>query len=1463
MWCHESIHTCTAKLANGTVIPSDPPHSNPTLASDCTAAAATLVCVSSVCDASDDACGYLNGTGPCTAANAAIVCRSAACDPDDGKCGYDIDNGPCTAANASTVCRSGACGANGVCMPSGGCNTDADCTGGMWCHESIHTCTAKLANGTVIPSDPPHSNPTLASDCTAAAATLVCVSSVCDASDDACGYLNGTGPCTAATASTVCRSAACDPDDSKCGYDIDNGPCTAANALTVCRSGACGANGLCMPSGGCNTDADCTGGMWCHESIHTCTAKLANGTVIPSDPPHSNPTLASDCTAAAATLVCVSSVCDASDDACGYLNGTGPCTAATASTVCRSAACDPDDGKCGYDIDNGPCTAANASTVCRSGACGANGLCMPSGGCNTDADCTGGMWCNETLHVCAPKLPNGTLIPSDPPHANPTLTSTCTASAASLVCASSVCDASDDKCGYLNGTGPCKALDAAVVCRSAACDEGDSLCGYENGHGPCNAANASTVCRSSACSPNGAVCIPEGGCGADADCAPTHWCNTAKFACDLRLPNGQSLPTVAHHTPALTGTCSAPAAAAVCVSAVCDPQDDKCGFLDGTGPCTLANASLVCRSGACSGNGLCMPSGGCNTDEDCSGATWCNLSIHQCAPKIANGGALPSDPPHVTPTLDGSCSEDAAALVCVSSTCDPADDKCGFVNGHGACDAATAEIVCRSAACDPDGKCGYADGDGPCSQGDASVVCRSGACSVNGAVCVPPGGCAVDADCGPSEWCDTPAFTCTPKLPNGTLVPTVPGHEPALSAKCTPEAAAAVCVSAVCDTSDDKCGYADGDGPCTDATATVVCRSGSCDSADLCAAPGSCNVDADCDTPSHYCDTGEHLCAPKLPNGALLPAVPGHEPPLDGACDAIESTVVCLAAVCDADDRCGYSDGTGPCTLADAGVVCRSSTCSPNGGVCIPSGGCAVDADCAPAEWCYTGTFTCAPKLPNGTLIPTVPGHTPALTGACTPETGASVCWSAVCDAGDNQCGYAFGSGPCTPATAGVVCRTGACSVAGVCVQPSGCIVDADCNVAVAYCDTGAHQCAPKLPNGEPLPTVPGHAPALDGSCDEASAPIVCLSGVCDAADDRCGHANGQGPCDAEDGAVVCRSATCATSGPNDGLCVECVDSAPCEGSQPVCDTDKNLCVQCTPDDASACAGSTPICATPEDTCAPCDGDLGSEAPLACAEPGAPTCFLAGPAKGECGKCTTNDDCAGHPGGPFCDAATGACGALCHVDEDCQSAEWCDAPTGGAGACVPKLDNGTHLPDAPEGVVACTPAVGARVCLSGACDPADDKCGYLNAHGPCEDGAVCRSGACDAADGLCGLQPGNGPCAADTVCRVTVCDAEAGLCAALCLADSECPQDAFCKSDGECVSKLTDGSTCDAANQCLSAACDSGVCAPQDHTIPVGSGLFCALRPATPGAPSQDRAVLLLGLLLGAAGLARRLRRPR
>jgi hypothetical protein len=1244
---------------------------------------------------------------------------------------------------------------------------------------------------------------------------------------------------------------------------------------------------------GCQVDADCNAGNWCQEATPACVPKLPNGTAIPSDPPHMNPSLNGTCTAAAGALVCQSGVCDAADNKCGYANGDGSCNAGNAGTVCRSGVCDPDgkcgyangdgpctqanqgtvcrsgvcdpDGSCGYAVNDGPCTKQNQGVVCRSGSCSVNGLCQPDGGCNVDADCVGGKWCNESMHACTDKLANGVAIPSDPPHMGPTLDGTCTPAAATLVCASSVCDMADNACGYLNGDGTCDAGSASIVCRSGVCDP-DTKCGYANGDGPCNAGNANVVCRSGACSANGNVCIPPGGCGSDADCSSDQWCNTQTFACTPKLPNGQMVPTVTGHTPPLVGMCTPAAGAAVCVSGVCD-ADNLCGYADGDGPCTMQNGSVVCRSGACSANGLCEPAGGCNIDADCMGGKWCNESAHQCSPQVANGGVMPVDGPHQSPTLDGTCTDLAAVLVCVSGVCDTADNKCGYANGDGSCTPANRGTVCRSSVCDPDGKCGYANGDGPCNLGNQGVVCRSGACSTYGDVCIPAGGCFVDQDCGPSEWCNTPTYTCQPKLPNGTDIPTVANHTPALTGMCTMAAGSAVCASGVCDPKDNKCGYANGDGPCTVATGSVVCRSGVCDAAGgVCKAAAMCNVDSDCNTATEYCNTEDHACVQKLPNGADMPTVAGHTPALDGKCNDQEAKVVCLSNVCDKDNKCGYANGDGPCTVDDAGTVCRSSTCSSNGGMCIPSGGCGVDADCASDQWCNTQSFTCTPKLLNGVDIPTVTGHTPNLDGTCTVDTGKSVCASGVCDTKDNKCGYALGDGPCTPQDGGVVCRSGACSAQdGVCVTPAPCNQDSDCDTTIQYCDTGVHLCAPKVPNGTLLPAVKNHSPNLDGTCTPDSAKIECISGVCDAADNKCGHAIGKGPCDSNNGSVVCRSGQCGTSGANKDLCVECNTDMQCQGSKPVCDTGTNECVQCTPAEMAACVGATPVCTTPVDKCGPCDGDFGSGTPAACSKQDNPYCFLTGPKKGECGKCMSDADCVGHGEGATCDQNSGACVMACHTDADCDATQWCNAPDGGTGMCTAKLDNGQHLPNSPTSVVKCTEAVGKRVCKSGVCDTKDDTCGYLNGDGPCADGSVCRSGACDTKDNLCGLKPGDGPCSTDAVCRTTKCDPAKMVCSENpgCKADADCPATDFCQlPDGYCRLKLPNGDPCTGATQCASGICDSGKCAPPEAIVAEGNGLFCSLRNAGDDrSRNSDVGAVLFGLALASGALLRRRRK--
>jgi uncharacterized repeat protein (TIGR01451 family) len=412
-----------------------------------------------------------------------------------------------------------------------GCTADTDCAAGNWCNEALSTCGPTLANGVAIPTDAPHTAPTLDGTCTAAAGTLVCTSKVCDTADHECGFGNGAGPCAAGNASVVCRSLICDTADSKCGYANGDGACTTADAGVVCRSAVC-------------------------------------------DP----------------------------DLKCGFANGSGVCDAGSAGKVCRSGVCDPDT-KCGYAVGDGPCTTANAATVCRSGSCSVSGTCAPAGGCVADADCTGGKWCMEATNTCTAKLSNGSALPTDAPHTNPTLNGACTPAAATLVCASSVCDAADNKCGYAAGDGPCTPANGAVVCRSGAC------------------------------SATGNVCLAAGACAVDTDCDATQWCNTSSLMCLPKLPNGQPVPTVAGHMPTLNGACTPGAGSAVCASGVCDPKDNLCGLASADGPC--ANTAQ-CRVGKCSSSNVCVE---CTNDSECSATQYCTTN-NACAPKLPSGNPV-------------------------------------------------------------------------------------------------------------------------------------------------------------------------------------------------------------------------------------------------------------------------------------------------------------------------------------------------------------------------------------------------------------------------------------------------------------------------------------------------------------------------------------------------------------------------------------------------------------------------------------------------------------------------------------------------------------------------------------------------------------------------------------------------------------------------------------------------------
>jgi uncharacterized repeat protein (TIGR01451 family) len=764
-----------------------------------------------------------------------------------------------------------------------------------------------------------------------------------------------------------------------------------------------------------------------------------------------------------------------------------------------------------------------------------------------------------------------------------------------------------------------------------------------------------------------------------------------------------------------------------------------------------------------------------------------------------------------------------------------------------------------------------------------ALDCASGVCDVAGGICIPAGGCGADSDCAgtPNTWCNTQTFACVAKLANGSAIPTVSGHTPSLTGSCSAQAGAAVCLSAVCDATDNACGYLDGDGSCTALTANV-CRSGACSANGKCEPSGGCNVDADC-APGNWCNESTNVCTPKVANGAALPSDAAHDSvTLNGQCTANAALVVCQSGVCDSDDKCGYANGDGACTSLTASNVCRSGACdmhdlkcgyvngdgpcSGNGALCR-SNVCDIDGNCGYANGdgsCTSGNATtvcrsqvCASSGPLAGSCEqcgsdlSCSGSTPAcdVTKAtceqCT-ASNASACGGTtpVCNLATETCGGCNGDNGsggtlACPSTANPYCASsgalaGSCGkctsnadCAGthngpICDLTSGacgtvCAVDGDCGSS-QWCDSGT--CTNKTANGQLLPS---DAP-ISGSCTPANAQRVCASGVCDS-DNKCGLANGSGACTALNASNVCRSQVCTTAaGSHFDTCEACNSDSDChDPSKPACDTSTNTCVQCSPTNASACTGASPICNATTETCVGCGGDNGSSAAAACQSAAAPYCT----STGACGLCTTNNDCVGAHQGPICDPVSGSCGTVCRHDADCGNAsEWCNAAAGSTGSCVPKLDNGTLLPAAPADVATCSPSVGSRVCASGLCDTADNKCGLANGD----------------------------PCTAASQCRIAACTA--GFCAFSTIGSPDGGADGGSSNDGGTWIDGGESPSDDAQSNDVGATGngDVGSSANDDGGSLAGGG--CSASPARTGDKSSSACVLLFGLAL--LGIRRR-----
>jgi MYXO-CTERM domain-containing protein len=168
----------------------------------------------------------------------------------------------------------------------------------------------------------------------------------------------------------------------------DTGKCTKCTDDTDCV-GATHPGPKCQPAAGacgkqCASDADCDGNSWCYQQV--CIPKTPNAQPVPNLAPDTN----GECTPAVGQRVCVSAVCEESDDQCGLKNGS-PCNEQKPEQ-CRSTICFPTDDLCGKPVGE-PCT---GDGECRSDDCN-NGFCT---GCDEDSDCAAGKICDKPKKEC-------------------------------------------------------------------------------------------------------------------------------------------------------------------------------------------------------------------------------------------------------------------------------------------------------------------------------------------------------------------------------------------------------------------------------------------------------------------------------------------------------------------------------------------------------------------------------------------------------------------------------------------------------------------------------------------------------------------------------------------------------------------------------------------------------------------------------------------------------------------------------------------------------------------------------------------------------------------------------------------------------------------------------------------------------------------------------------------------------
>lgn len=992
--------------------------------------------------------------GACTAENAAQICGDASLCVD----GYCCDS-PC-----DSVCR--ACdlpGFEGLCMPipanedpDGDCGTCSVCDGNESAPACIpvplgedfnHDCgMCRYCNGNPLRSDciavPEGEDPF--DDCASMEPSTCGLNGLC----------NGAGGCALYGEETVCAPQDCSnfSDVSRLFERRCNGIGDCTEQSRTCGGYLCSARlPVCLE--GCESDAECTAGFTCIDSVCTVATPKPNGAEC---------LLGSECSSGnCADRVCCDLPCDGNCMACDLGGTEGVCAPVPANTDPKNDcpacfACDA-TGACVL-VPGGEDYAADCAEDPDPVGCGLSGVCAGTGGC---AFFHGERLCGPSACVDVSEGPSLITLARCDGLGN--------------------CDAVSETCGSLKCADSTRCLDACIS--DAQCINAveclNTKCIMEKPAGlPCR---DWTECLSGSCV-DGYCC--DGACN-----GPCQRCDVpgAEGTCRVALDNTDEDDDCPPCQACFQGACMP-------VPAGQDPADDcaagrpgECAFTgscNGLGSCEIRGADYRCGEtclgerlvplfcdglglgrAACNGTGApepcednlaCDPIDGtcpvdCVSEHDCRDGYFCDESG---ACKQAKG---PGDTcVDGMECINGSCVDG----VCCDSPCDGPCRACNIAGKLGICTA----VVSGS---DPDDECRE------CSACDGAGACVA----LNGAD-APEGDCTDDTVCGHTGRCVAGACEITPQgTPCGDLscagsadAPNVTRYECDGIGECVtlPDG---TCGGYRCNETEDACLTS-----CEtweDCAAGFSCNGGQCTGENP---PGTpCRLDTEC--ASRECVDGvccESACDGLCESCNVTPSTSGEcLPEPDGRWEGIHAAAsapdCAVCQVCDGERACRPVNlALHPEDMPDPRNLCGDPE---------------APSSCGYTGICENGTGVCAFYAAGLDC------------GAYCPSPGNEI-FDKACD----------GAGACVPETVGEACGENMTCTSDETACRIICQANSDC-VASAWCDVDG-ECKPKKNNGEDCGA---SYECLSGACPEDDG--VCCADACDGECESCGQTGHRGTC--------------------------------------------------------------------------------------------------------------------------------------------------------------------------------------------------------------------------------------------------------------------------------------------------------------------------------------------------------------